>query len=163
MRMRKELIDHKQPSTGSYSLNLTNEVLLQVVSALAWGNNAGKDSSDLPGGLDDVADALVIVSHNSCLLLLCRNVTTQISQILKALDTFTDGVGLLTIDPHRSQSQTRYGDFRAMAYTHFQALRENRPQEWASFVQSLQAIQPRRPERCRFAELDLNAFDSGVF
>jgi hypothetical protein len=42
------------------------------VSALAWANNGGKDSSDFHGSLDDVVDALAIVSHNSFVVSECR-------------------------------------------------------------------------------------------
>lgn len=51
-----------QSGLGPRTLNLNSTVLLPVLSALAWGETGGKDCSDIPGGLDDVADAIVIVS-----------------------------------------------------------------------------------------------------
>jgi hypothetical protein len=38
-------------------------ILYEVTSALAWGESGGHSSSLLPRGIDDIANAAVIVSH----------------------------------------------------------------------------------------------------
>jgi hypothetical protein len=79
-------------------------------------------------------------------------------QILKVLDSFTDGIGLWNIDPRCSQLQMRYGAFRAMVYGHFQDLQEQQPQSWTTFIQLLREVQPHGFELYSFAEL--NTFDT---
>ena len=78
-------------------------------------------------------------------------------QILNVLDSFTDGIGLRSIDPRCTQSQMRYGTFRAMVYSHFHDLQQHDPERWTEFVERLREVQPQGFEYFNYVEL--NTFD----
>lgn len=128
-------------------------ILHAVTSALAWGESGGHPSSLLPRGIDDVANAAVIVSH-AIIIIFSYLTYLSLHQMIKELDSWTDGEGIRAVDGLCDQTRRRYADFRQATIHLLRRSQEEQPDQWDLFMDDVRCASIRAPLPYSYDELN---------